>query len=202
MQPTSIEVLFRQIGEGQKEAFNQLFHHYYERLVRFAMQYVKHQEPAEEIVSSLLVHLWQKRDRLGAVRSPEVYLFVAARNSCLNYLRRPRQTVPLADRPPDPAAGNGTGTVHTEYKELEAVVNAAVEQLPEQRQLIFRLIKEEGLKAKEVAAILAVSVRTVENQLYKAVKSLAAELSSYLGYHPGENRLRGAGRVTFLKADK
>ncbi|WP_051107221.1 RNA polymerase sigma-70 factor [Niabella aurantiaca] len=202
MQPTSIEALFRQIGQGQKEAFNQLFYHYYERLVRFAVQYVKQQEPAEEIVSSLFVQLWQKKDRLAAVRSPEVYLFVAARNSCLNYLRRPQKTVPLGDRQPGLATGSEAGVAPAEYKELEAVVIAAVERLPEQRQLIFRLIREEGLKAKEVAAILSLSVRTVENQLYKAVKSLAATVSSYLGYHPREKRSRGAGTLTFLKADK
>ena len=60
----------------------------------------------------------------------------------------------------------------------------AVEALPEQRRINYRLIKQDELKSKEVAQILNISVRTVENQMYKAVKSLADAISSYLGYHP------------------
>jgi len=195
MQATSTHFLFRQISLGQKEAFNQLFYRYYERLVGFAIQYVKQPESAEEVVSSLFVNIWQKRDQLAAVRSPQVYLFVATRNGCLNYLRRPVKSV---RQHPDQLNGDTADTLHPEYKELEAIVYAAVEQLPEQRRVIFRLIKEEGLKAKEVATILSISVRTVENQLYKALKSLAAAVSGYLGYHPQEKPLRGRDALLFF----
>ena len=64
------------------------------------------------------------------------------------------------------------------------LLNGAVAALPEQRRLIFRLVKEQGLKSNAVAEILGISVRTVENQLYKAVKTLADSISAYLGYHP------------------
>jgi RNA polymerase sigma-70 factor (ECF subfamily) len=71
-----------------------------------------------------------------------------------------------------------------EDKELAQLISFAVAALPEQRRLIFRLIKEEGLKSSAVAAILGISTRTVENQLYKAVKVIAGSISGYLGYHP------------------
>lgn len=194
MQATSIHLLFRQIGEGQKSAFNQLFYRYYEQMVRFALQYVKQPEPAEELVSSVFVNIWQKRTRLNEVRTPEVYLFVSVRNACLNYLRQSAKGRTLLHVPEEIRERTGH-TTDTEYRELEAVVYAAVERLPAQRQMIFRLIREEGLKAREVAAILSVSVRTVENQLYKAVKSLADAISDYLGYHPRE---QGLTRKTLL----
>ncbi|MNL26123.1 RNA polymerase sigma factor [compost metagenome] len=75
-------------------------------------------------------------------------------------------------------------TPDVENKELAALLDQAVRALPEQRRIIFRLIKEDGFKSREVARILNISVRTVENQMYKAVKVLADNLSTYLGYHP------------------
>ncbi len=174
--------MFREISLGQKEAFNRLFYDFYERLVQFAVQYTKQPEPAEEVVSTVFVNIWQKRERLAAVKAPEVYLFVAVKNGCLNFLRRSSKTIRTG---PDTAElPEGCRSDGAEYKELEVMISNAIDRLPVQRQLIFRLIREEGLKAKEVAAILSVSVRTVESQLYKAVKSLAAALSDYLGYHP------------------
>ncbi|MCF3109646.1 RNA polymerase sigma-70 factor [Niabella sp. CC-SYL272] len=197
MQATSIDFLFRQIGEGQKNAFDQLFHRYYERMVRFALQYVKQPEPAEELVSSVFINVWQRRERLPEVRTPEVYLFVSVRNACLNYLRQSAKLRTIHHAPvPDGAQSEDIG--HTEYRELEAIVHAAIERLPVQRKMIFRLIREEGLKAKEVAEILSVSVRTVENQLYKAVKSLADTISEYLGYHPKEQRVTGRTLLLFF----
>ncbi|MGV3547220.1 MAG: sigma factor-like helix-turn-helix DNA-binding protein, partial [Pedobacter sp.] len=64
------------------------------------------------------------------------------------------------------------------------LLDVAVSSLPEQRKIIFKLIKEDGLKTSAVAQILGLSKRTVENQLYKAVKTLADKISGYLGYHP------------------
>ncbi|MBO9596063.1 MAG: RNA polymerase sigma-70 factor [Niabella sp.] len=197
MQATTIHLLFRQISEGQKNAFNQLFYRYYEQMVRFALQYVKQPEPAEELVSSVFVNIWQKRARLNEVRTPEVYLFVSVKNAALNYLRQSAKLRTSVHVPEQ--TGEHTGSAaDTEYRELETIVHAAVERLPAQRQLIFKLIREEGLKAREVAAILSVSVRTVENQLYKAVKSLAAAISDYLGYHPKEQRVTGKTLLLFF----
>lgn len=69
-------------------------------------------------------------------------------------------------------------------RELARLLDLAITFLPEQRKIIFRLVKEQGLKSNAVAEILGISVRTVENQLYKAVKTLANSISGYLGYHP------------------
>ena len=82
------------------------------------------------------------------------------------------------------------------------MLNLAIQQLPEQRKIIFSLIKEQGLKPKAVAEILGISVRTVENQLYKAVKILSDSISEYLGYHPqaktAQKRMNTDLRLFFL----
>lgn len=178
--------LFQEIQSGSKTAFDELFNSHYSRLVAFAKQYTKQAESAEEITSELFVKLWLKRDTLSSVLNPQVYLYVSVKNACLNFIRSNKKRVTLfveeeKNANNEKASGNDS-TI--EDKELQKLLDAAVASLPEQRMLIFKLIKEDGLKPTAVAQILGLSKRTVENQLYKAVKTLAEAISGYLGYHP------------------
>lgn len=179
-----IKLLFQEIQQGNREAFNHLFTIYYWRMVAFAKQYTKQIESAEEISSELFVKLWLKRVQLSNILNPEVYLYVSVKNACLNLIRSgKRQGIVVSEDEINLEVGS-TNYSHLEDKELVKLLDAVVSSLPEQRKIIFKLIKEDGLKASAVAQILGLSKRTVENQLYKAVKSLADELSNYLGYHP------------------
>jgi len=181
-----IIALFQQIHEGNRAAFNELFLLYYDRLVAFAQQYTKQPENAEEIASELFVKIWMKQDDLVNILNPEVYLFVSVKNACLNLIRankKRKQLFPEEEETNPEKMGSDNGTV-IETKELSSFLDQAINNLPEQRKIIFKLIKEDGLKCKEVAEILSISNRTVENQLYKAVKTLADVVSGYLGYHP------------------
>lgn len=178
--------LFQEIQIGSKTAFDKLFNSHYGRLVTFAKQYTKQAESAEEITSELFVKLWLKRDTLSSVLNPEVYLYVSVKNACLNFIRSNKKRVTLFVEEEKHAYNEkASGNYSTiEDKELLNLLHAAVASLPEQRRLIFKLIKENGLKTLAVAQILGLSKRTVENQLYKAVKTLAEAISDYLGYHP------------------
>lgn len=178
--------LFHEIQSGDRTAFDELFNMYYQRLVTFAKQYTKQHESAEEIACELFVKLWLKRDTLSSVLSPEVYLYVSVKNACLNFIRSNKKRVTLFVEEEKHAYNEkASGNYSTiEDKELLKLLDAAVASLPEQRRLIFKLIKEDGLKTAAVAQILGLSKRTVENQLYKAVKTLAEAISDYLGYHP------------------
>ena len=178
--------LFHEIQSGDRTAFDELFNMYYQRLLIFAKQYIKQHESAEEIACELFVKLWLKRDTLSSVLNPEVYLYVSVKNACLNFIRSNKKRAALfLDNESLPTNEKVLGNYSTiEDKELVKLLDAAVDCLPEQRRLIFKLIKEDGLKTAAVAQILGLSKRTVENQLYKAVKALAEAISDYLGYHP------------------
>jgi RNA polymerase sigma-70 factor (family 1) len=183
----SITILFSEIHEGKEQALNELFREYYDRLVAFSFQYVKQQEYAEEITSELFVKLWLKRETLQGILNPEVYLYIAVKNASLNLLRGNRKYNHVSVEQQDGEAVYELSANYgpdLESKELVALLDRAIAALPGQRRIIFRLIKEDGLKSREVARILNISVRTVENQMYKAVKILADTLSTYLGYHP------------------
>lgn len=179
--------LFKEIQHGNKNAFDEFFLIYYDKLLAFALHYTKQLESAEEITSELFVKIWVKRSGLSTILNPDVYLFIAIKNACLNFIRSEKKryvvftTLPSnqpLEKIPD------TNKLKMEDKELKEILDLAVNALPEQRKLIFKLIKEDGLKGHEVASILGISVRTVENQLYKAVKTLAESISDYIGYHP------------------
>lgn len=200
-----IVVLFKEIQQGNKTAFDELFFLYYDKLLAFAKQYTKQLESAEEVTSELFVKIWLKRHTLSKVNNPEVYLYVAIKNGCLNLIRANSKRNMLFVAWPDEPSFDGSldkNTERFEDKELNHLLNLAIQQLPEQRKIIFSLIKEQGLKPNAVAEILGISVRTVENQLYKAVKILADSISEYLGYHPqaktAQKRMNTDLRLFFL----
>lgn len=187
VQNSKIDELFREIQSGNKAAFDELFGLYYDRLLAFAKQYTKQLESAEELTSELFVKIWLKREMLSTVLNPEVYLFISIKNACLNLIRSNQKRQQVFTEPP---IGQVLEQIPHAYgmlmedKELSRLLDLAVARLPEQRQMVFKLVKEQGLKSNEVAQILGLSKRTVENQLYKAVKTLAEAISEYLGYHP------------------
>lgn len=177
-----IKVLLERISNNDQKAFSILFQMFYKRLLNFAYQYVRTKEIAEEIVSDVFIKLWNKRAEITKVEKPEAYLFISVKNGSLNYLEK-FSLLQVCQLP----EGSGSELVNTdnpqkelEWKELLFKMDEAVSTLPVECQRIFRLSKEEGFKAKEVAEILNISPRTVETQLYRAVRKIDDILSSYL----------------------
>ncbi|WP_231425311.1 RNA polymerase sigma-70 factor [Pedobacter sp. Leaf250] len=183
-----ILTLFKNIEQGNKSAFDELFMLYHHKLLAVARHYLSNLESAEEITSELFVKLWLKRGSLSKVNSPEVYLFTSIKNASLNLIRSEKRRKLGFNLWSAEEVSIETSNITDQ--ELYKLLNKAIAELPEQRRIIFIMIKEDGLKSKAVAEILGISVRTVENQLYKAVKSLADTISIYLGYHPQYKKRR------------
>lgn len=183
---SKIVLLFKEIQYGNKAAFDEFFALYYNKVLAFARQYTRQLESAEEVTSELFVRIWLKRDGLSKVLNPEVYLYISIKNACLNLIRSNRKRHLMFEQSDEESLEQVSDKDDSviEDKELMNLLNLAVDALPKQRRLIFILIKEQGLKSNAVAQILGISTRTVENQLYKAVKTLANSISGYLGYHP------------------
>lgn len=155
-----------------------LFRQYYRQLCGFALGYVKETDQAEDIVQELFARLWQEREGLTIQVSVKSYLFAAVRNRCLNALATKKHMRPLDEERDDLPASEGRG--EEEHAERSARVLAAVEALPTERRRIFRLSRNEGLKYQEIAERLDISVKTVENQMGKALKTLREELADLL----------------------
>ncbi len=174
-------LLIQQMKDGNKAAFEKLFHAHYEVLCRFGYKWVQDADQVEEIVQEVFVGIWEKRTSLNITGSFRSYLFSAVRNACFNHIkhlkvRAEHQSYVQATANPNLE----TADRQLEASELAKAINKAVNELPERCREVFRLSREEGKKYAEIAEELDISVKTVENQMGKALKTLRVELKDYL----------------------
>ncbi|MDO5523876.1 MAG: RNA polymerase sigma-70 factor, partial [Bacteroidia bacterium] len=176
-----IRKLFDEIFRDNKNAFDELFRAYYANLLRFARNYVADTGQAEEIVSDVFVWIWMNRAAINTIDNPEVYLFTAVKNRCFNASRSNTRLVSMDEYRETENNASESPLTQMEQKELSEKLHAIIENLPEQQRIVFRMIKENGLTAKQTAQILNLSSRTVETHIYKAVQQLEKEITEYLG---------------------
>ena len=162
------------IAGGSQKAFEDLYRLFFTRLFNFAMLYVHRKEVAEEIVNDIMIKVWNEKGELSAVQNLETYLFVAVRNHSLNYLSHysPYHIAVEADGSQGQLIDLNDPSKELEWKEIYFRLNQAIDELPDQCRTVFKLIKEEGFRYKQVAEILNISPRTVETQLFRAIKKL------------------------------
>jgi len=169
--------------DSDSKSFEVLFHELNPRLIKFCTLYVHYQQVAEEIVSDVFVKCWMDRAQMREVLKPETYLFIAVKNHALNYNKRfsSMQIVNIDDHPGGTHLVNSASPeMELEKKELLFKMDQAIASLPKQCGIIFRLIKENGMKYKEVAEILNISPRTVHTQMLRAMKKMTKSMEPYL----------------------
>lgn len=169
------------IAQGDKSAFETLFRNHYANLCGYAVKYVWELDQAEEIVQDLFFNLWNKRKDLYISSSIESYLFRAVRNACLNYLkhRKVRENyAAIVQEHHNPGLSLNDNPVET--LELQKKIEEAIDALPPERKKVFMLSRYEGLKYKDIADSLGISVKTVEAQMGKALKFLKEELKEFM----------------------
>ncbi len=172
-------VLFNKIKRSDKKAFEALFHRYYRPLCLYALQYVKAKVEAGEIVQDLFVKLWEKRNKLEIKTSLKNYLFTAVKNQCINLIEHNKIKAQYNQNIRKENIKNEPGQTIFIEPDLQKKIEEAILSLPEKRQEIFRLSREYGLKYREIADKLNISVKTVETQMGLAIKTLREKLKDY-----------------------
>lgn len=171
-------ILLNLIREGDKLAFRHLFESYFTPLCRFMHLYIKETSIVEELALDIFTYVWENRKTLQISISFKAYLFQAARNKCLNELRKKKQTVSLNPEEIDIAE---TDAMSLETDELYRLIQEAVLALPDKCREVFQLSRTENLSNQEIATQLNISVKTVEAQITKALKRIKDFLGdSYL----------------------
>jgi RNA polymerase sigma-70 factor (family 1) len=165
------------------KAYEQLYALLYDGLHRFSFAFVKSREAAEEIVSDVFIKLWQIRGRLMEIDNLKVYLYTIARNFSYNYLTRHYKKIVLNLDDADPEIFLTLDDPETLCISADVVaqIRAAIRQLPPQCRMIFQLVKEEGMRYKEVAEVLHLSTLTVRNQVAIATRKIVALLPVGVG---------------------
>lgn len=155
-------------------AYASLYTHCYPSLARFAFSFIKSRELAEEIASDVLLKIWNKRHKLLQIADFRLYLYVSTRNTALNELKKQQRlhAYSLEECGVWMKADDCTPEQLLITAEFFKRIQTAILQLPPQCRLIYKLIKEDGLKYREAADILHLSIKTIESQMGIAMKRL------------------------------
>ncbi len=160
--------------------FEYLFKSHFKALHAYAFTIIKEEMMAEEIVQNVFCRLWEKREQIEINQSAKAYLYRSVYNESLNYLKHQKVKATYQQH----AARNKDLETHsaakTEHKELQFHLANALNELPEQCRTIFQMSRFEELKYREIASELGLSVKTVENQMGKALKILRTKLVDFL----------------------
>jgi RNA polymerase sigma-70 factor (ECF subfamily) len=138
-------------------------------------------EFAEEAVNDVFLNIWQKRSQLKAIENLRNYLFISTRNTAFNYLSKFKKERNASLDEVLVRFETDDLTPETAFftAEVRSGIEQAVNQLPPKTKLVFQMAKIEGLKYKEIADILNISVNTIDNHIATAIKKLSVILKNF-----------------------
>jgi RNA polymerase sigma-70 factor (family 1) len=160
-------------------AYKNLFLLFFLPLKSFSYSILKSNESAEEVVSDVFVEIWARRKQLMEIENLKMYLYISVRNASLRQLQKIQKTKTLSldDLDVTFATADLNAAEYIINKELVNKIESAIEQLPPQCKIIYKLAKEDKLKYKEIGELLSISVKTIDNQLATALKKIASVLN-------------------------
>ena len=159
---------------NDQAAYKELFVLLHSRLKQFAYSILKSQEEAEELVSDLFIKVWEKRNQLTTIDSPLLYFYTTAKNLAFNRISKQKRQQSL---PPEEWLIQ-LNSIYFDPEQLMMTeemmrqIRQAINNLPPRCRIIFKLVKEDGLKYREVAELLQLSVKTIEAQMAIALRRL------------------------------
>jgi len=173
------KILISLLCEGDEIAFTELYHRYWKPLFSIAYNRLREMQTAEDIVHDVFASLWANRQKIN-IESLENYLATAVKYMVLARIKRIERdrsfklntgTLVIDDLPAE-------NIVH--FKRILELIDGEVEKLPEKCRLIFKYSREQGMPAKDIARVMHISPKTVENQLNKALRQLKMAAKSFL----------------------
>ncbi|MDA8692627.1 RNA polymerase sigma-70 factor [Saprospiraceae bacterium] len=182
--------LLEVFNEDGSKGIELIFSQYYEVMCRTAIRITKDRTLAEDIVQEVFYELFKKREQLKIV-SLLGYLKRAVYNRSINKVKGRKDHVDADEMAYELTDNLNNSQDDMEYDELETFINGVIDSLPEKCRLVFVLNRFEQLSYKEVAAKLEISVKTVENQMSKALKILRKEFENYKNLEKTLNEDRG-----------
>jgi RNA polymerase sigma-70 factor (ECF subfamily) len=163
---------------NDQEAFKKLFFDFYPALCVFAQRYIPSLEACEDIVQDTFFYLWKNREKITVTSSFRNLLITSVKNNCLDYIRKQSVRQLHAEKQTAPNAADTPDAIYT-TKELEETLHAALGQLPENVRKAFELSRFENMTYNEIAQDMAVSPKTIEAYISKALNVLRNELKDF-----------------------
>lgn len=178
------------ISQGNEQSLAALYKLFNKRLVHFARVVTRSPETAEEVVEDVFVKIWSNRHKVMEIDNLTVYLYVAVKNRSLNCIsQKARELIQAPFDDLDIELGDMASDPHNLLvtSEMMQKMQQAVDSLPPRCKMIFKLVREDGLKYKEVADILNISVNTIDVQMAIAIKKICTMLEMSRPAKPVKN---------------
>nr|WP_129730975.1 RNA polymerase sigma-70 factor [Parabacteroides goldsteinii] len=171
----SYEILLAKIADGDEKAFHRIWDIYYLKLFRVALYFIRSKELSEEVVSDIFFILWQKRNMLPKIDDLDKYLYVAVKNQALQYLKKQglQNKEPIDLYTVEFFHDNDNPELRFLNNEFQALVQKAINSLPDKCKEVFRLHFSEKLKQREIAVLLDISEKTVGIHIMNAYKRIS-----------------------------
>jgi RNA polymerase sigma-70 factor, ECF subfamily len=173
--------------EGDEHAFEKIFKADYNRIAGFCQQFIGDKDKARSLAQEAFVKLWLNRKKVDSVNGIRSFLYTSAKTDCLNYLRHKKVINNYEDHQLQLKEGQINGEIlesfdfnQLEFTELETLINQSISELPEKCRQVFMMSRMEGKKNSEIASELDISVKSVEANVTRALKTLRIKLSEYL----------------------
>jgi RNA polymerase sigma-70 factor (family 1) len=177
---TSEAELLQLLRQGDKAAFEEIYHQFHSRLYRTALSKVKSDENAMEIVQEIFLDLWLRREMVR-IEDLERYLYTAVKYKVLDFYKKEVQRKLYAESVKLNSHDESSETEDAlAYNELSLSITSCIEKLPEKTRVIFELNRIQGQSADEISREMDVPLRTVEYHITQGLKSLRANLKDYL----------------------
>ncbi len=167
----------KKIKNGDKKAFEQVFRLYYNELCNFALKYIKNPDDAEETVQEVFFRIWSRRKKLNIQSNLKSYIYQSVRNACTEHGRH-LQVKNQYTASKDNSQKQANPEEILQASQLEKILLKAMTGLPERCKKIFNLSRNEGLKYREIAEKLAISIKTVEADMGLTLKTLRNALKN------------------------
>lgn len=176
---TNEKEILSQLITGNRKALKQLFDTHYDFACNTAYKFVKDGDLAQDLAQEVFIKLWEKREQININNSFKSYLYRMTSNQALAWMRVKKNQRPQDLDSTSPLHFVSSGESSVLDKELENLLNNTIQNLPERCKMVFTLSRFEDKSYKEIAEIMEISIKTVENQMGKALKTLRVALAEY-----------------------
>ena len=172
--------LLQRLKDDDIKALEVIFNRHYSNLCKYLLLIFKSQLLVDHVAQDIFIHLWENRKKIEIKTSLESYLYSAGRYKAVNEFRNAKRHEKIEASISETLEKESESPFSIlESKELEQIINEAINKLPERCQQIFRLSREEELSNKEIAQTLNISINTVETQITIASKKIRNNLRPF-----------------------
>ena len=180
--PIDEKTLIRDVKNSKKSSFQKLFYQFHDQLFRFVVYRVQDADIAKDITQETFLRIWNKRESLQPEKSFFSLLARISTNLCYDHFRYSEVRLKNKDRIPQYGKSHFDNPEEVvQAQAIEKIIRTLVnEKLPQKCRIIFVLSRIEGFSNQEISIKLGLSIRTVENQIYRALKILKKHMQKYL----------------------